>query len=172
MDYQAQYYKNLCEQLQGRINLLEAGLKKALSTGNPALMQQELAKRRERFNRLKSEAGRLNTLPQHRGALAAATKFAQAEALKQGIEDLTMPLEAGGFRTGVKLRELPSEKPWDLGADAFDTSDPGEKGSSEEVVAAHTKNAYTGNLQRPFPSPSAMASFTLRTGRPFNQYYS
>jgi|688.fasta_scaffold34599_5 hypothetical protein len=170
MDYQAQYYKNLCEQLQGRINLLEAGLKKALSTGNPALMQQELAKRKARLQYYRDEQTRFNEMPNHIGASEANAKFAQAEALKPGILDLDMPLSSMGIKTGVKQSDLPSEKPWDLGADAFDTSDPGEKGSSEEVVAAQTKNAYTGNLQRPFPSPSDMASFKMRTGRPFNQY--
>ena len=172
MDYQAQYYKNLCEQLQGRINLLEAGLKKALKTGNPELMTKELAKRLARKKYYQDEQTRFNEMPRHRGASEANAKFAQAEALKPGILDLDMPLSAMGIKTGVKQSDLPSEKPWDLGADAFDTSDPGNEGSSQEVVDAQTKNAYTGNLQRPFPSPSDMASFKLRTGRPFNQYYS
>lgn len=147
MNYTTQYYKNLCENLQLEIMLLEAGLKKALKSGNPRLMKKELAKRRERSERLKSEAGRLNKLPKNRGALAADTKFAQAEALKQGIEDLTMPLEAGGFRTGVKLSELPSEKPW-------------------------TDGPLPTDPQRPYPSPSEMAAYKLRTGKAFNQYYS
>jgi hypothetical protein len=112
MNYTTQYYKNLCENLQLEIMLLEAGLKKALKSGNPKLMKKELAKRRERSARLKSEAGRLNKLPRHKGAAAADSKFAQAEALKQGIEDLTMPLEASGIRTGIKLSDLPTEKAW------------------------------------------------------------
>jgi hypothetical protein len=112
MNYTTQYYKNLCENLQLEIMLLEAGLKKALKSGNPRLMKKELAKRRERSERLKSEAGRLNKLPRHKGALAADSKFAQAEALKQGIEDLAMPLEASGVRTGIKLSDLPTEKAW------------------------------------------------------------
>ena len=45
MDYLTNYYKNLSEQLQEQINLIEAGLKKALSSGNPELMKKELAKR-------------------------------------------------------------------------------------------------------------------------------
>jgi hypothetical protein len=171
MDYQAQYYKNLCEQLQGRINLLEAGLKKALSTGNPALMAQELAKRLARKKYYQDEQTRFNQMLGHRGASEANAKFAQAEALKPGILDLDMPLSSMGIKTGVKQSDLPSEKPWDLGADAFDTSDPGNEGSSQEVVDAQTKNAYTGNLQRPFPTPNEMADFRLKTGKPFNQYY-
>ena len=171
MDYQAQYYKNLCEQLQGRINLLEAGLKKALSTGNPALMKKELAKRTARFDYYRGEEKRFNEMPGNRGASEAFTKFSQAEALKPGILDLDMPLSSMGIKTGVKQSYLPSEKPWDLGPDAFDTSDPDEKGSSKEVVAAHTQNAYTGDLQKPFPTPNEMADFRLKTGKPFNQYY-
>jgi len=170
MDYQAQYYKNLCEQLQGRINLLEAGLKKALNTGNPALMTKELAKRKARLQYYRDEQTRFNQMPGYRGASEANAKFAQAEALKPGILDLDMPLSSMGIKTGVKQSDLPSEKPWDLGADAYDTSDPGNKGSREEVVAAQQQNQFSGNLQKPFPSPSDMASFKLRTGRPFNQY--
>jgi hypothetical protein len=112
MDYLTQYYKNLSEQLQEQVNLLEAGLKKALDTGDTQLMKKELAKRKAKKDRLQDEAAKLNKRPGHKGALAAHSKFAQAEALKQGIEDLTMPLEASGIRTGIKLSDLPTEKAW------------------------------------------------------------
>lgn len=112
MDYLTKYYKNLSEQLQEQVNLLEAGLKKALDTGDKELMKKELAKRKTKKDRLQKEATKLNKLPNHRGAAAADSKFAQAEALKQGIEDLTMPLEAMGVKTGIKLSDLPIEKAW------------------------------------------------------------
>ena len=112
MDYLTKYYKNLSEQLQEQVNLLEAGLKKALDTGDKELMKKELAKRKTKKDRLQKEAKNLNKLPNHRGAAAADSKFAQAEALKQGIEDLTMPLEAMGVKTGIKLSDLPTEKAW------------------------------------------------------------
>ena len=155
-------------------HLHESGLKKALDTGNPDLMKKELAKRRERSERLQADATLLNQLSNHKGALAAHTKFSQAQALKPGIEDLTMPLEAQGIKTGVKLRELPTEKPWhdELTPDYYDGSDEDQTGSSSEVESAQQQNQFSGNLQKPFPSPSDMASFKLRTGRPFNQYYS
>jgi len=113
MNYLTNYYKNLCEQLQEQVNLLEAGLKKALDTGNPELMKKELAKRRAKRERLQHEAGELNKLSGHKGALAAHSKFEQADALRQGIEDLTMPLEiTHKVRTGVKHHELPPAKPF------------------------------------------------------------
>ena len=146
--------------------LQESGLKKALDTGDTAMMQKELAKRTDRLARLEAEATRLNQLPGHRGALAAHTKFAQAGALKPGIEDLTMPLEAQGIKTGVKLRELPTEKPWDddMTPDQFDGLDADNTGSAEEVQTAQQQNQYTGNI-KPFPTPSEMASQFFTQGR-------
>jgi hypothetical protein len=47
MDYLTNYYKNLCEQLQEKINLLEAGLKKA-KTGTAEEKQKELARQKAR----------------------------------------------------------------------------------------------------------------------------
>lgn len=147
--------------------LQESGLKRALNTGDTAMMQKELAKRTERLGRLESEAARLNQLPGHRGALAAHTKFAQASALKPGIEDLTMPLEAQGIKTGVKLNQLPTEKPWsdDLTPDNFDGPDMDNEGSAEEVEAAQQQNQFTGNIQRPFPSPAEMTANFFAQGR-------
>ena len=44
MDYLSNYYKNLCEQLQEKINILEAGLQQAMKTGEPELMKKEFLK--------------------------------------------------------------------------------------------------------------------------------
>jgi len=148
-------------------HLHESGLKRALDTGNPDLMKKELAKRRERSERLEADATLLNQLPNFQGALAAHTKFSQAQALKPGIEDLTMPLEAQGIRTGVKLRELPTEKPWqdELTPDYYDGSDEDQKGSSSEVQSAQQQNQFSGNLQKPFSSSVEMAAnFMSRSG--------
>jgi len=111
MDYMTNYYKNLSEQLQEQINLIEAGLKKAFSSGNPELMKKELAKRRAKKDRLQDEEAKLSRLPNFRGAGAAHGKFMQGQALKQGIEDLAMPLDSMGVRTGIRIDELPPEKP-------------------------------------------------------------
>jgi hypothetical protein len=32
----------------------------------------------------------------------------QGQALKQGIEDLAMPLDSMGVRTGIRINELPT----------------------------------------------------------------
>lgn len=147
--------------------LQESGLKRALDTGDTAMMQKELAKRRAKVERLNQEAKALNTIPNHRGAAAAEGKFEQVRALKPGIEDLTMPLEAQGIKTGVKLRELPSEKPWsdDMTPDQFDGPDMGDEGSSEEVESAQQQNQFTGNIQRPFPTPAEMTANFFAQGR-------
>ena len=100
MNYTTQYYKNLCENLQLEIMLLEAGLKKALKSGNPKLMKKELAKRRERSNRLKSEAGRLNKLPKNRGALAA---MAGSRALDPDMVKLIGQVTGGDSPVGGAL---------------------------------------------------------------------
>lgn len=53
MRYKEYYYKNLCEQLQDRINILEkflseAGLKRAMKSGNPEQLKKEYIRQRER----------------------------------------------------------------------------------------------------------------------------
>ena len=60
MNYLTNYYKNLCEDLQHQIDLLEAGLKNAIRTKNPELIKKEKAKaeaRRERELEAGTEAG-------------------------------------------------------------------------------------------------------------------
>lgn len=70
MDYLTNHYKNLCEQLQEKIKLLEvqlneAGLKKALKTKNPQLLKKEKLKageRRERYIGAAKKADILGTM--------------------------------------------------------------------------------------------------------------
>ena len=144
MNYLTNYYKNLCEQLQQRVDLLEAGLKKALDSGNPELMKKELAKRRERRERLQHEAGELNKLPGHKGALAAHSKFEQADELRQGIEDLAMPLEmTHKVRTGVKSNELPPAQifptPEEMAMEFMAGNKSHKKSTPHGFVKPHTK---------------------------------
>ena len=56
MDYLSNYYKNLCEQLQEKINILEAGLQQAMKTGEPELMKKEFLKGKARKERKLSAA--------------------------------------------------------------------------------------------------------------------
>lgn len=154
--------------------LQESGLKRALNTGDVAMMQKELAKRKARMDYYRGEEKRFNEMPGHKGASEAFTKFSQAEALKQGILDLDMPLSSMGIKTGTKQSYLPSEMPWqdDMTPDQFDGPDADNTGSAEEVQSAQQQNQFTGNIQRPFPTPSQMADFRLQTGKAYNQYYS
>ena len=70
MDYLTNYYKNLCEQLQKQVNLLEAGLKKAMKSGDPDLLHREALKQGARWDRLKAQAAH------HRGeGMKASRKY-------------------------------------------------------------------------------------------------
>lgn len=59
MDYLTNYYKNLCEQLQEKINILEAGYAKAIRSGDKEKMEKELARQRylEKFKEELSDKG-------------------------------------------------------------------------------------------------------------------
>jgi len=58
MNYLTNYYKNICEQLQQRVDLLEAGLKKAMKTGDTELLKKEALKQGAKWDRLKAEAAK------------------------------------------------------------------------------------------------------------------
>jgi len=58
MDYLTNYYKNLCEELQARVYILEAGLRKAMKSGDAAIMRKELARQKAR-RQLKQDIGTL-----------------------------------------------------------------------------------------------------------------
>ena len=51
MDYLTNYYKNLYEQLQEKLNLLEAGYQKALRSKNPEQMKKEAYRQAYRARR-------------------------------------------------------------------------------------------------------------------------
>jgi len=60
MNYLTQYYKNLSEQLQSKVNELqsllnESGLKRALKSGDPALLRKELIKANLKSSALEDE---------------------------------------------------------------------------------------------------------------------
>ena len=48
MNYLTNYYKNLCEDLEQRINILEAGLKQALRSNNPEKIKKEMGRQGHR----------------------------------------------------------------------------------------------------------------------------
>jgi len=92
MNYLTQYYKNLCEQLQEKINILEmqlneAGLKTALKTKNPELLAKEEMKageRRERYFGQAVEAGKKMQAAQRKYGASSpeAGKMAMQHELK------------------------------------------------------------------------------------------
>lgn len=56
MNYLTNYYKNLCEDLQAKINLLEAGLKDAMKSGDPDLLRKEALRQGARWDRAEEVA--------------------------------------------------------------------------------------------------------------------
>jgi hypothetical protein len=123
MNYLTNYYKNLCEQLQERIDLLEAGLKKALETGEPELMKKEFLKGKARVERKLSAAEEQETKAEKekssffgpgRSAMRQMTANAlraQAERVGQNVETLHQQLDAEYPEMGAELsqEELPTK---------------------------------------------------------------
>ena len=86
MNYLTTYYKNLCEDLQTKIDLLEAGLKKAMKTKDPELLKKEELKAGERLERAQEvariEAAKSLEAPRRFGA---TSKEAVVPAFKSEI---------------------------------------------------------------------------------------
>ena len=87
MNYLTNYYKNICEQLQEKINILEmqlneAGVKKALKTKDPVLLRKEIMKGEQRRERTQQEMQNLDvsgTMQQY----GASSKEAGQKAIQQ-----------------------------------------------------------------------------------------
>jgi serine phosphatase RsbU (regulator of sigma subunit) len=123
MNYLTNYYKNLCEQLQEKINILEAGLQQAMKTGEPALMSKELSKAKARKERkvaaaeeqeAKAEKEKKSFFGPGRSAMRQMTANAlraQAERIGQNVEKLHQQLDADYPEIGASLtqEELPTE---------------------------------------------------------------
>lgn len=130
MHYLTNYYKNLCEQLQEKINILEsqlneAGLQKALRSKDPEKLKKETEKQIMKSERAGKEYTRAGEI--YRMTLDPRAAF-------------KMEVEAEKIKAHEKNIE-------DLGADNYDGPDPGSDASAEEVVATQQKNQYTGKLQ-------------------------
>jgi hypothetical protein len=61
MNYLTNYYKNLCEDLEQRINILESGLKRALKTKDYEALSKERAKAAHRIKRTEEHIKNLGT---------------------------------------------------------------------------------------------------------------
>ena len=107
MKYQHIYYKNLCEQLQERIEILqkflsEAGLRKAMRTGNKELLAKESMKQGERRKRKLAKVGEMGReifrYPAFSDQAAIALRQQQTADISAGrlgsnIEDIDMQLD-------------------------------------------------------------------------------
>jgi hypothetical protein len=123
MNYLTNYYKNLCEQLQEKINILEAGLQQAMKTGEPETMKKEFLKGKARKERkvaaaeeqeAKAEKEKKSFFGPGRSAMRQMTANAlraQAERIGQNVEKLHQQLDADYPEIGASLtqEELPTE---------------------------------------------------------------
>ena len=140
MHYLTNYYKNLCEQLQERINILEAGYAKAIRSGNREKMEKELARQRylekfkeelsdkgieigtENFDVLDPEVQRLmNPSDATRMVIVNARTGNEEgehptgrEGHKQNIENLGMQLdtEYPQQKSRIRVADLPAQSPF------------------------------------------------------------
>lgn len=140
MNYLTNYYKNLCEQLQEKINILEAGYAKAIRSGDREKMEKELARQRylekfkeelsdkgieigtENFEVLDPEVQRLmNPSDATRMVIVNARTgnkkgkyYTGREGHKKNIENLAMQLdtEYPQQKRRIKVADLPAESPF------------------------------------------------------------
>lgn len=165
MNYLTTYYKNLCEDLQAKIDLLEAGLKKAMKTGDPELLAKEGMKAGERWERLEQQAGEESSKslqatrrfgPTSKQAVVPAFKSeiarGKAERVMQNILDIDQQLDA----ESPEVRKASSKKyvtqanleKYGLsGPDVHDGPDPDTTGSTSEVIASQRRNQYKGSIK-------------------------
>ena len=144
MNYLTNYYKNICEQLQEKIDILEmelneAGVRGALRTENPQEVTKEILKGYERRKRLQKEmegtdiAGSMQTYGASSQEAAKAKK--QQDILQSRITQVDLNLNA------LEDAELKNLTP-----NAYDGPDEDEQGSSSEVIDAQQQNQMTGTL--------------------------
>lgn len=103
MDYVTNYYKNLCEELQSKIDLIEAGFERALRTisserREKELMRQEVrrnAKLRSaaRHNRRAEELLRRNPSQAGKHAKKGETDMESARKHAENIEEIEMQID-------------------------------------------------------------------------------
>jgi hypothetical protein len=118
MDYLSNYYKNLCEQLQEKINILEAGLQQAMKTGEPEMMKKEFLKGKARkVRKLSAAREEENKAEKEKNSffgpgrsrmrqMTANALRAQAERIGQNVEALHQQLDADYPEMGAKLTQI------------------------------------------------------------------
>ena len=144
MKYQKYYYKNLCEQLQDRINILkkflsEAGLKRTMKSGNPEKLKKEYLRQSARQKAKKKEI---------RGLVSSYEKSLGSGVPASQTNNLLSSAEAGvesSKQLGSNIEEIGMQ----LSADY-----PQQYQQATQIGA-----------DRPFPTPSQMASNFFTQGR-------
>lgn len=144
MKYQEYYYKNLCEQLQDRINILEkflseAGLKKAMKSGNPEKLKKEYLRQSARQKAKKKEI---------RGLISSYEKSLGSGAPVSQTNNILSSAEAG-VESSKQLGSNIDEIGMQLSVDY-----PQQYQQATQMGAG-----------RPFPTPSQMASNFFTQGR-------
>lgn len=158
MDYLTNFYKNRCEYLQEQINLLEAGLKKALRSNDSEVIRKEMLKARFRRDDKKQKSRQANidfwkTISG--GALDARKKYeSSADKLNLNIGKLqdrqsllnwqTEPYPSPSQMTQQKMEGL---RP--IGGGNVSTSDAMKAlGGGEDAEAAMMDLEYLGYVNQ------------------------
>ena len=94
MDNLTLYYKDLCEQLQYKLNLLEAGMKRAMQSGSPEQIRKEVLKKQVKKQDLR-----------RRGEMAGEASF---QALRAGNQPTAGSM--GLWQMAAQEREVAQEQ--------------------------------------------------------------
>jgi hypothetical protein len=182
MDYLTNYYRNLCEQLQEKVDLLEAGLKKALRTGDPNLLAREGVKAALRSQRPASPEHLEKVEDSGMQSMQAIRRYGPASR-QAGISSMRHAnmidslinreknLRGNLVNTGEQLSSINPElysktvknyitpeivDSTSSNPDRFDGPDEDDKASAEEVASAQAEIQMSGHF-RPFLTPEQMA---------------
>jgi hypothetical protein len=234
MNYLTNYYRNICEQLQERLNVLEQQLQEAQVRGPAQIKElgskeadkakaavlarggsedeamqamsgvykQYLSRANKREGQIQknieilpdlAQTGDVETTSMVGNVLADVSKalnptpgspaLRELEASKRAREDKFANIGMGArsgksanvadMRRFIEIGKGQFQAPWqqepELTPDNFDGPDADNKGSSAEVVAQQQQNQFSGNIQKPFKTPSEMtASFFSQGRKPTN----
>lgn len=144
MNYLTNYYKNLCEQLQEKITVLEAqlneaGLKKALKTKDPELLKKEKMKAGERRERYFDAAIKANVT-------GAMQKYG-ASSPEAGIAGMEHEIRHQQAREMIQnINKLEDAEQRNLTPNVHDGPDEDSAGSTSEVIDSQRRNQMTGKL--------------------------
>jgi hypothetical protein len=223
MHYLTNYYRNICDQLQERVNVLEQQLQEAQLRGPAQIKElgskeadkakanvlarggsedeamqamsgvyrQYLSRANKREGQIQknieilpdlAQTGDVETTSMVGNVLADVSKalnptpgspaLRELETSRRAREDKFADIGLGArsgksanvadMRRFIEIGKGKFKAPWqqepELTPDAFDGPDADNQGSTSEVISAQQQNQFTGNIRKPFPSPSEMAS--------------